>query len=384
MSKLRIVLANGMLPRVPKVGGLWALGLQYFLGLRDLGHELLWLELFPSTGNEAEDDERMDLFFNRMKGYGLDGSCAVLIAPKDEFYPDVSDCKLVGRTEEALRTFCSSADVMWNFACSFRQPLLSLCPYRVLIDGDPGHLQVAALDVDLSIADHDVFFTVGGKVGDPDCEVPTLGLEWRHFLPVLYLPMWEYTPAPPSSAPYTSITQWNWEELHLDDRVLSISKRDAYLRVLDLPVRADRAFELATFIHPDDDTGDLTLLDEHKWGVIDAFDVMPDAASYRDYIVRSRGELCCVKPVYRELNTGWISERSACYMATGRPVLAEETGFSEVLPTGTGLLPFTDTAGAVAALQEIESDYEKHRRAGRELVEEYMDSQKALPRMLSP
>ena len=381
MTRLRMALANGSLAGCPNVGGLWALGLQYFLGLKDLGHELMWLELLPSTGDPSIDRARVDTFFTRMTGYDLADSCAVLLCDKEEFKPALEECRLFGKTEREIREFCSSADVMWNFACSFRQPLLSLSPFRVLIDGDPGPLQISALQLDLDIADHDVFFTVGGNVGKDNCQVPTLGLEWRHFLPVMFLPMWEFQSRPPPEAPFTSVTQWNWGEIEHEDRVLSLSKREAYLRILDLPARVGRRFELATFIHPDDDTGDRDLLLKHEWLLTEAFEELDSPEAYRAYMIRSRAEVCCAKPIYRDLRTGWVSDRSASYLALGRPVVAEDTGFTQLLPTGKGLLPFHDADEAAAGVRKIDENYDEHSKTARALVEEFMDSRVVLRQM---
>src|SRR5262249_33871957 len=156
-----------------------------------------------------------------------------------------------------------------------------------------GHLQVSALTWDLGLQDHDVFLTVGTKLGDADCEVPTLGRTWHPFPPVVYLPMWDVARDQGRLTPFTSVTQWCWEELWLGNRVLSTSKRAAYLRYLDLPRRAGRPFELAANIHPADDTGDRELLRDHSWKLADPHEVTGSPARYQEYIRRSRAEVCC-------------------------------------------------------------------------------------------
>jgi hypothetical protein len=213
--------------------------------------------------------------------------------------------------------------------------------------------------------------------------VPTLGVGWTGFLQFVYLPMWRAAPDPGPRAPFTSVTQWNWGELWLGDRVLSVAKRDAYLRYVELPRVSGRPFELAANIHPDDATGDRELLASHGWRLTDPHVVAASPARYRDYIARSRAEISCPKPIYRELGTGWFSDRSACYLASGRPVLAEETGFSEALPTGGGLVAFRDLDEARAGVAAIDADYERHSRAARELAEAYLDSRRVLESMLA-
>jgi hypothetical protein len=383
MSRLRIVVANGSLIGYPEAGGLWMLFLQYPLGLVALGHEVLWLELFRSTGDESRDRQLIDLFFARMEEYHLRGRCAVLLIDRKTDPPTLETSEVYGRSRREVRDLAQSADMLWNFACALQQPLLSLFKHRALVDIDPGHLQVSALTWDMGQHDHQVFLTVGSKMGDPDCEVPTLGLTWHPFLPLVYLPMWEPATDPGPRAPFTSITQWNWGELWLGARVLSIAKRDAYLRYIDLPERARRPFELAANIHPADQTGDRELLERHGWSLVDPHQVAGSPSTYREYIAQSRAEICCAKPIFRELKTGWLSDRSACYLASGRPVLAEETGFSDHFPTGEGLVPFHDLEKAAAGVAEIDTNYEQHSRAAREFAEEFLDSRRCLSAMLA-
>ena len=147
---------------------------------------------------------------------------------------------------------------MWNLACGVREPLLSAFRHPVLVDLDPGHLQVSALTWDLDIASHRAFLTVGTKMHDADCGVPTLGVSWTPFLPFVYLPWWPMAPDPGPQAPVTSVTQWTWEQLWWGDRVLSVSERDAYLHYITLPHRVALPFELAVNLHPADQTGDRT------------------------------------------------------------------------------------------------------------------------------
>jgi hypothetical protein len=253
---------------------------------------------------------------------------------------------------------------------------------RVLIDIDPGHLQVSSLSCDLETLHHDAFLTVGRKMHDADCEVPTLGMRWRRFSPFVYLPMWEQVADPGPQAPLTSVTQWNWDELMIGDRVVSIAKRDAYLRYIELPRNCQRPFELAANIRSDDRSGDRELLTQAGWRLNDPLTVAGSPEAYQKYIQQSRAEICCPKPIFRELRTGWFSDRSVSYLASGRPVLAEDTGFSESLPTGNGLLVFRDMEQAVAGVAEIDGNYRHHSQAARALAHDLFDSRKCLASML--
>jgi hypothetical protein len=189
-------------------------------------------------------------------------------------------------------------------------------------------------------------------------------------------------PDPGPDAPFASVTQWTWEALYLGERRVSVSKRDAYLEYVEMPERAGRPFELAANIAPTDTTGDRAALRRHGWRLVHPHRVARSPAAYQRYIASTRGEFACPKPIHRELRTGWFSDRSACFLASGRPVVTEDTGFSERLPTGAGLLAFDDIVGAVAAVHEVDRDFGRHARAARALAADLLDSRRCLTAML--
>jgi hypothetical protein len=381
-DRARVVLGNSSFIAYPEAGGHWNGFLQFLAGLAALGHDVLWLELFTSTGDDARDRELLELFFNRMASHGVGDRCAVLVYDRETDGQRYEQAQVHGREPGELRRYLQSADILWNIACAIRQPLLSLFRRRALIDGDPGHLQVAALEWDMGISDHEALLTVGGKLHDPDCAVPTLGRSWAHYLPPLHLPMWGPPSDPPPRAPVTSITHWNWGELWHEGEVLSIAKRDAYLPYADVPRLAPARFELASDLQRGEPMGDAKRLEDGGWHLVQSHDVAGDPESYRGYIRRSRAELCCAKPIFRELRTGWFSDRSAGYLASGRPVIAEDTGFPDVLPEGEGLVAFGDAAGAAAAVGRVVDDYAAHAEAARQLAGDFFDARKVLPQML--
>jgi glycosyltransferase involved in cell wall biosynthesis len=149
-----------------------------------------------------------------------------------------------------------------------------------------------------------------------------------------------------------------------------------------MPTRTGRRFELAANIDPADDTGDRELLASEGWDLVHPHVEAGTPDSYHEYIRHSRAEFLCPKPIYRDLRTGWFSDRSACYLASGRPVLCEDTGFSEILPTGEGLLSFSDPEEAIAAVAEIDGNYMRHMSAARELAVAACDSRVTLQRMI--
>ena len=271
--------------------------------------------------------------------------------------PDASHA--FGRPLDEIKRIARSSDILWNFAGSLDPPLLELFSRRAYIDGDPGMIQIAALTQGLNIDLHEVLFTVGANMHAPGCEVPTLGRSWHTFLPSVELSWWRVTSEAGPDAAFSSITHWNWGEYHHEGRVLSTSKREAYLRYVELPRLAKRPFELAASIDATDAGGDRPILSANGWRLVDPHVVAGTMEDYARYIVRSHAELSCPKPIYRESNSGWFSDRSACYLAAGRPVLAEDTGISRIVPADCGFVTFTDLDGALAGVQAIDSDYDR-------------------------
>ena len=382
MRPVRIVLGGGFLAGYPEGGGHWMAFLQYLLGLRALGHDVLWLEVLRSTGDPARDRDRLAVFFRRMEEYGLRGRSAVLLHRAEVGELDLDGVEAHGLDLRQLTEFARSADLLWNFAAALRPPLLGLFRHRVLVDLDPGHLQVSALSWDLGLDAHDTFLTVGTNLHGADCDVPRLGVSWQTFLPLVHTPMWSVTPDPGPTAAFTSVTQWTWEHVRLGERVISVSKRDAYLAYLTLPRHAGRAFELAINLDPGDRTDDRERLLANGWRIVDPHVVASSPADYQRYLAASRGELACPKPIHRALRTGWFSDRSAGYLASGRPVVFEDTGLADHLPVGRGLLLFRDAEEAAAAVAEIDRDWAGHSRAARALAEELLDARQCLTAML--
>lgn len=381
-SKLRIVLANGSLAKYPQGGGHWSVLLQYLFGLDALGHEVFWLEFLPRTGDPARDRRLVKIFLNRFRRYGFAGRCAVLLVDADFARISLESADVYGASRWRIAETISNADLLWNFCCTLRPPFLSRFKRRALIDLDPGMVQFPVLDRGYAINDHHTLLTIGSKIGEPDCHVPTLGRVWHRFLPFVHLPLWRPATDPGERAPFSSVTQWTWDEYWHEGRLLSFSKRSAYLQYLEMPQKTGRVFELAANIHPRETTGDREFIVRAGWRLASPNWVARSPVRYQDYIRRSRAEFCCPKPIYKEFNTGWFSDRSVAYLATGRPVLAEDTGFSAGLPTGRGLLCFKNLSEAVAGVQEIDGNYPQHARAARQLAEQYFSAEKSLPSML--
>lgn len=382
-AKGRILLGDSSLATYLLGGGHWTVYLQYMLGLRALHYEVALIELLPSSGDRSRDEAVIAGFFGRMKEYGLEDACIVLVLPELDKEQHLEQAQVYGRNARQVRDLITGADLLWNLCAAVRPPLLSLSRCAVLIDLDPAYLQLSATEYDLGLQAHDRFLTLGHGLGCDDRHGPDLGIRWRTFRPFVYLPFWPYTADPGSGSPFTSVTQWTWSWVSWQGVALSTSKRDAYLRYLDLPRHVPVPLQLAVNIDADDVTGDRELLLEHGWQLVHPHDVAATPDLYRRYIQSSRAEFLCPKPIFRDLETGWISDRSLAYLATGRPVMAEETGYSAFTPTGEGLLSFRTLDEAIGGIQRINDDYGRHSIAARELVEAYFDSAACLEEMVT-
>lgn len=387
-ERLRIVLASSLLADYPTGGGHWSCFLQYALGLRALGHEVHWVEVLEPQENEAETASDIETFFARFRAAGLADIAALVALPEAELDGDLDfilrSSEVHGLPEAELRRVLVEADLAWVFAGAIPSGLIAPSRRRVLIDCDPGIFQLSALEWDMELDRFDVFLTVGTKLGAADCPVPDAGVKWISFRPPVHLPDWTVAPPGAPESPFTSIVHWEWgDTFSFQGRTLLASKRAAYLRCVALPFLARRRFELAADLDPDGDLPDIQALEAHGWSLVSADERCPTPEAYRRYIAASRAEIGCAKEIYWALRTGWISDRSVAYLATGRPVVCEETGISDTVPVGEGLLTFTDMEGAVAALEEVDAHYERHCRAARELAEEHFAAARVLPEMVA-
>lgn len=383
-TPINIVLGTSTLADYPEGGGHWSVFLQYIEGLRHLGHNVFLLERYNCTGKAALDEHRAKLFLSRMSRMGLRGSCAIIAACKGAAPREIQEHDVIGIDRSRLMEVIRDADILWDFHDSLGAGIVQSFRRKAFIDLDPGQMQLAAAIWDIDFGAYDAFLTVGAKIGDKDCRIPTLGRTWYSFFPPVHLPAWSVTPSN-HRLPITSVTQWNWndEAFQLDEVELNTSKREAYLRYLKLPGLCSARFVLAANIHPLDDTGDRELLREHGWKLVDPNKACGTVKGYARFLSKSAAEISCAKSIFTGLRTGWFSDRSAAYLASGRPVIAEDTGFSDHIETGLGLLAFSGLDQAAAAVDALLSNYASHCRAARALAEERFSAARVLRNMLA-
>jgi hypothetical protein len=255
----------------------------------------------------------------------------------------------------------------------------------VFLDIDPGYPQMWR---ELGLADvldgHDRFVTLGANVGRADCVIPDCGVAWIHTPPPVDLEAW--TPAPPRaggpSGAYTSVATWRnpYGTVAYDGATYG-SRVHEFRRFIELPRLVDARFELALDIDAAE-TRDLAALERNGWRLVDPRRAAGTPQAYRDYIRGSRAELCVAQQMYVATRSGWLSDRSVCYLASGKPVLAQDTGLADHYPVGEGLLVFSTLEQAAAGIEQIERDYERHSAAARALAEDHFDARMVLGRLL--
>jgi len=371
MSVTVCLLANTIY--YPKGGGLLWIYLNWALGLRSLGCEVIWMEAVEAS----EDPHQVRSLVSDLKGklarYDLGESLALCCRdgelPSSEATGPCLDFRAA-----------VEADLLVNMAYHKIGPA-AVRRFRrsAMVDIDPGLTQVWISEGQLRVAPHDLYLTIGETVGKPEAAFPDCGLRWHYTPPPVSLREWPVTGAD-ASAPYTTVTHWGHEWLGFRGQSYPNGKREGFLPFLSLPRHISTSLELAVVLDKYED--ERATLEQYGWRVRDGHSTTPTPWEYRRYIGSSRGEFSCCKPSCILLASAWISDRTLCYLASGKPAVVQHTGLSRFLPDGEGLFRFRSIDEAARALRAAEADYERHSRAARALAEEHFDAQKIARRLL--
>jgi hypothetical protein len=355
--------------------------MQYAVGFRALGHDVYYVEevdphwCIDSSGKACplEDSVSRRWFEATMKQFGfMDRACQIYNGGESTFGLSLDNLEAVSR----------STDMLLNIAGHVKTDLvLENVPLRVYLDQDPVYTQLwlSEYGKDLNLEAHDAFLTVGLNIGTPHTPIPTGGIGWRHTLPPVVL---NGGPAPPGpdSARFTTIASWtSFGDLCYRGEWYR-SKEEEFKRFSELPARVDQEFEVALRRHDPTEEG-VQLLRANGWVVTESSQ-FSNLAGYRNYITQSRAEIGIAKNAYVKGRSGWFSDRTADYLANGKPALVQATGFERHLPTGQGLLAFESMEEAAEGVERINRDYKAQCRAAREIAEDYLDCRKVLPKLL--
>lgn len=384
---MTLAVVSGALGNKPFNGGAAWTRLSYVLGLREMGLDVHFVEQIApedcvdARGRTASFEESVNLAYFRavVASLGLDGSATLVCTegPRTE-----------GLAPARLEELAAATDLLVNVSGHLTLPsILRGAARRVYIDADPGYTQFwhAAGRAGSRLEGHDVYFTVGENVGRAGCPIPTDGIRWRPTRPPAVLAHWPAVDPPHTGAAgrgFTTVGSWRgpYGPVTAGGRTFGLKVHE-FRRFIDLPRRVARDFEIALDIYPADGR-DLERLRSHGWRIVDPRRVVPDPLAFRGYVQASDAEFSVAQGIYVETRSGWFSDRTVRYLASGRPTLVQDTGFSRNHPVGDGLVAFRTLEEAAAGARRILADYENHCRAARALAEERFEAGRVLGRLL--
>lgn len=380
MAKRRVVLLH-FVAQMPLAGIAWQ-AVHYLLGLERLGFEAWYVEdhganPYDPRLNSVVTDCAGNLAYLRrvMERFGFAGRWAYWDAVNDRYH---------GLPRERVFALLKESDAAINLCGSTRLRAEHMaCPVRIMVDTDPVYEQIRYAKADPAtrayLDAHTHFFTYGENVGGPGWIVPLCGVDWRPTRPPVLLDLWPEAEGEPPC--FSTIATWEnkGKDIEFEGRNYVWSKHVNFLRFLDLPQHAEQCFEMA-MLPPSPEIE--AMVSGKGWKLVDPRPVSAGLDAYGDFIRGSRGEFTVAKDIYVRPMSGWFSDRSVCYLASGRPVVTMETGFDRFYPTGEGLFAYADMEGALAAVAAIKADYAHHARAARRLAAEFFASENVLGKMM--
>jgi hypothetical protein len=373
------IIVAGTIGRSGLGGQAWAV-LQYLLGFRALGHDVYYLEdcgCTSSVWNWDTEEWTQELDFpaayvrDSLERFGF----------KDHWVYR-TDKQSAGMSIERLKQICAEADLLimrgaplWEWRSEYDRP-----KRRIFIDVDPGFTQFRIANRVKGFAEGiqraDKFFTIAQRFGAADCTAPTDGWTWHKVLPPVALGEWPFA-NDGSATHFTSVMRWQggFNQVTFEHNGVKYGQKDVeFQQFIDLPRLTGQHFRIA-MNGPD-------FLREHGWEVIPGEEATRTPEDYRRFITDSRAEFGVARNGYVQTRAGWFSDRSVCYLAAGRPVLIQDTGLSDWLPTGKGVVTFSNLDEAMRGVEEINRNYEQHRAAARKIAEEVFSAEKVLPGLI--
>jgi len=387
--KRKKIIVLGFMGGMPIAGVIWQ-HIHYIVGLQRLGHEVYYVEdtlnypYDPVAFNVSDDYSYAVQTLGRLaEEHGFQGRWAYCARFKDPF-------ESAGMSLLELKTLYKEADCALNICGShdMNDDLRSI-RHLIYVESDPGVEQIkidqgesATIDY---LKEHRHLFTFGENIGTPAFALPTHGFHWLPTRQPVVTDLWCPTaeaPMPDPAALFTTICNWSTsgkKDIVWRDSNYLWSKSLEFLRFVEAPKRSGEPFEMASDIKKEEERG---LFEKNDWRLVLPHDLSVDWNGYRDYITNSKGEFTCAKDQYIRLNTGWFSDRTACYLASGRPVITQETGFTAHYGGKEGLLSFSTMEEIVDAVASIRADYKKHSRAALAIAKEVFEAEKVLASLL--
>jgi len=376
-----VVVAPFSVATFPAGGGhLWVY-LQYMFALRQLGCEVYWLEGFRTKGRAQQEAAALATFRARMEQHGMGGKVILYLTHSKEA-PAEAPTEYLNFVREEAEAIFERADLLLNFHYGISPGLLALFRRTALVDIDPGLLQFWISRGQVRVPRHDLYFTTGENVGKPGSAIPDCRLDWINIRPPVCLERWPLA-FDPNCRAFTTVSAWDASDWIVNgNETYENTKRVAFLEFADLPRLTRQPLELALFLRRERDLIEKQDLERRGWSIRHSRDVAATPEMYQAYIQGSRGEFSCAKRSCMKFQNAWVSDRTLCYLASGKPVVVQDTGPSSFLPQGEGMFRFSTLQQAAEAFKAIHADYERHCRAARKLAETYFDAQQVLRKIL--
>jgi len=371
------VIVTGYMVRYPVAGNMLAF-LYYLAGLRRLGHQVAYVEAsgwpsacFDPGRGEWQDDPAagMRIVQKLLAESGVDGPIAYVNA-------DAGEVRGVAWPE--LKDMLRSADLLLNVGGVCWLPEFFLCPRRAIVDMDPVFTQLGQFGGSIA-GNHQAHFTYGCNIGKPGCSIPTAGVDWLPTRPPVIVDDWGFGAAR-TGAPLTTVAHWSAYGSVESQGERYGQKDEEFLRLLEVPSRTSQPLELALSGAPCEVVQKFR---SKGWSIRDpGQDITATPGSYREYITGSKGEFSAAKNAYVRTRSGWFSDRTVCYLSSGLPAILQDTGFTDYLPHGEGLIGFTNADDAVEAIERVNADYSRHRRAARKIAAEHFSHDIVLTKLI--
>jgi hypothetical protein len=375
-----IIVSSSMVTKHRNGGEPWV-RLSWVLGLRRLGFDAYFVEqIGPDRCVDAagvpaalEDSDNLVQFRCITERFGLQGKTALIATDESAVY---------GMSRGEVLDLARDAALLVNITGHLTLPSLrDRIQKAAFVDEDPGFTQFWYVTGQSDhLARHSHYFTVGLNIGWEGCSIPTGGITWHPLRQPVVLDTWPVT-REGSADRFTTVGGWRGAYGTVTYGEHTFRQRaHEFRRFFDLPGRTGAEFELALDIHPADQR-DLDALHEHGWRTVDPQQVAGDPAAFQRFVQTSGAEFAVAQGVYVETHSGWFSDRSVRYLASGKPILVQDTGIGRVLPVGEGVLTFSNVDGAVRGVRDITEHYDRHAAAARTIAEQYFDSDVVLSRV---
>jgi len=370
---MRTIVVSGALGNKPGNGGNAWSRLSWVRGFQDLGFDVYLVEQIAGAASVAADSVdgakepncTLTYFEEVVAAFDLRARSALVSG---------DGAALCGLTTSEIEEVAAEADLLLNIGGHLTAPPLRRAAKRsAYFDDDPGYTQFWQATGEIDLRGHDFYFTIGANIGEAGCGIPTGGVRWRHTRPPVTLWDWPVCKAGDRNR-LTTVASWRgpYGPVVHDGTTFGLKVHE-FRKVVELPDRAPQEFEIALDIDPADQK-DQDLLGRHHWRIVDPQKVARDPAQFRSYVQASGGEFSVAQGIYVQTGSGWFSDRTVRYLASGKPALVQDTGFSHLLPVGEGLMAFRTIDDAADGARQIACNYERHCEAARQIEETYFDS----------